>query len=143
MVASDGQLSTPVTFSVPIVPPNQAPMAGVPTVGTPNAATGSVTGALNFTDPDGDSLTYSVPVQPSSGTVTVQRRASYTFTPTQAARDAAAFTAGPDSVTFTVNASDGLATTPVSVTVADLTGRRWCRRRRRPVLVRWGWRFRG
>ncbi|HJT91936.1 MAG TPA: Ig-like domain-containing protein, partial [Mycobacterium sp.] len=116
VVASDGQLSTPVTFSVPIVPPNRAPTAGVPAVGTPNTATGSVTGALNFTDPDGDSLTYSVPTQPTSGTVTVNA-GSYTFTPNQAARDAAAFTAGPDSVTFTVNASDGLATTPVSVTV--------------------------
>ena len=113
VVASDGQLSTPVTFSVPIAPPNRVPVAGTPSVGTPDNSTGTVTGSLNFTDPDGDSLTYSVPTQPASGTVTVTGHGLLLlFTPTQAARDAAALTPGTDSATFTVNASDGLATCP-------------------------------
>lgn len=96
---------------------NSAPIAGTPTVGTPNASTGAVSGALNVSDADGDSLTYSVPGQPASGTVTVTAAGTYTYTPTRAARDAASQTPGPDSATFTVNASDGQAGRTVSVTV--------------------------
>ena len=48
-----------------------------------------MSGSLNFTDPDNNPLTYSVPTQPASGTVTLNG-ATYTFTPTTAARNAAA-----------------------------------------------------
>ena len=48
---------------------NTAPAAGTPTVGAPAASNGAVTGALNFTDTDGDALTYSVQTQSPSGTV--------------------------------------------------------------------------
>ncbi|MEO3761719.1 beta-propeller fold lactonase family protein, partial [Mycobacterium sp. B14F4] len=65
---------------------NQPPVAGTPTVGTPNPTNGAVTGSLNFTDPDGNPLTYTVPTQPSSGTVTITTNGTYTYTPTQAAR---------------------------------------------------------
>ena len=84
--ASDGQLSTPASWSVPINPPNRAPAAGTPTVGTPNTTTGAVSGNLNFTDPDNDSLSYSVPTQPVSGTIAFNG-STYTYTPTQAARN--------------------------------------------------------
>ena len=115
-VASDGNLSTPVTFSVPIKAPNRAPVGGTPSVGTPNASIGTVTGALNFTDADGDSLTYNVSTQPSAGAVTVTSDGAYTFTPNKPARDAAA-TGGPTTTTVTVTANDGLATGSVSFAV--------------------------
>jgi YVTN family beta-propeller protein/VCBS repeat-containing protein len=79
-------------------------------------SSGAVSGSLNFTDPEGDSLTYSVPVQPASGTVTFSG-SRYTFTPTTAARAAAAASQGGDSATITVVASDGLATDTVTFTV--------------------------
>ncbi|MBE1547137.1 YVTN family beta-propeller protein/VCBS repeat-containing protein [Mycobacterium sp. OAS707] len=94
---------------------NAAPVAGTPTVGTPNVGSGAVTGALNFTDRDGDILSYSV-TQPSSGTVAITGAGAYTFTPTLAARQAAA-TGGPTSTTFTVKATDGQAIASVNVTV--------------------------
>jgi YVTN family beta-propeller protein len=119
VVASDGQLSTPVTFSVPILPPNppnQAPVHGAPSADTIVNSSGAVSGSLNFTDPDGDPMTYSVPTQPSSGTVTLSG-STYTFTPTAAARTAAAASQGPDLATITVVASDGQASDTVTFTV--------------------------
>jgi YVTN family beta-propeller protein/VCBS repeat-containing protein len=119
VVASDGQLSTPVTFSVPILPPNppnQAPAHGIPSVDTIINSSGAVSGSLNFTDPDGDPMTYSVPVQPASGTVTFSG-STYTFTPTAAARAAAAASQGADLATITVVASDALASDTVTFTV--------------------------
>ncbi|ODQ95249.1 Ig-like domain-containing protein [Mycolicibacterium holsaticum] len=95
---------------------NTAPRADTPTVGTPDTTTGAVSGALNFTDPDGDPLSYSV-TQPTSGTVTITPTGAYTYTPTQAAREQATQTPGRDSATFVVNASDGEATATVTVTV--------------------------
>jgi YVTN family beta-propeller protein len=121
ITATDGLATTPLTLTnIPITPTpqgNRAPLAGTPTVGTPERVTGTVTGALNFTDPDNNSLTYTVPTQPSSGAMTVNPNGTYSFTPTQAARDTALQTPGPDSVTITVTASDGQASTPESVTV--------------------------
>ncbi|MGV0641985.1 Ig-like domain-containing protein [Mycolicibacterium sp. XJ2546] len=95
---------------------NAAPQSGTPTVGTPDTATGAVSGALNFTDADGDTLSYSV-TQPSSGTVTITSTGTYTYTPTQAAREQATQTPGRESATFVVNANDGEATATVTVTV--------------------------
>jgi YVTN family beta-propeller protein/VCBS repeat-containing protein len=94
---------------------NTAPIAGTPTVGTPDASTGAVSGALNFTDADGDTLSYSL-TQPSTGAVSITSAGVYTFIPTQAARQAAA-NGGPINTSFTVNATDGQATTSVGVTV--------------------------
>jgi YVTN family beta-propeller protein/VCBS repeat-containing protein len=95
---------------------NAAPKAGTPTIGTPNASNGAVTGALNFTDPDGDTLSYNV-TQPTTGSVTVNATGAYTYTPTAAARQQARKTPGADFATFTVNATDGQATAAVNVTV--------------------------
>jgi YVTN family beta-propeller protein len=108
---------------ISIVRGNTAPVATTaPTAGTPDPVLGSVTGLLNVTDPDGDALSYRVTGPLTAGTVTFDYAAgTYTFTPTQAARDAAAQTQGPDYATFTVTASDnvypGAGTTDVSVTV--------------------------
>ncbi|MDT5096027.1 MAG: hypothetical protein QOH60_5390, partial [Mycobacterium sp.] len=109
---ADGQLRT-----LTIAGANTAPVAGTPTISTPNASTGAVTVALNFTDPDGDTLTYTT-TQPATGTVTITGPGVYTFTPTQAARDAATTPQGVHSTTFTITASDGKAATTVPVTVA-------------------------
>ena len=116
VVASDGQSSTPVTFSVPVIPPNQAPTPGTPSVGTPVTATGAVTGSLNFTDPDNDSMSYSAPVQPAGGSVTVTG-STYTYTPTSAARAAAAASQGEDLASITIVANDGLASGSVTFSV--------------------------
>ena len=107
--------ATSVDVTVPVVA-NRAPVAGTPGVSTPDRVSGAVTGALNFADPDNDALTYSVPSQPSSGAVTVNATGTYTFTPNQAARDAAA-NSGPTSASIAVVASDGLFATPVAFSV--------------------------
>ena len=115
VAASDGQLSTPVTWSVPIIPPNRAPTAGTPSVENLNTTTGAVSGNLNFSDLDNDSLTYSVPTPPASGTVTFNG-STYTYKPNQAARNAAA-AGGATSASITVVADDGLATSTVTWSV--------------------------
>ena len=65
-----------------------------------------MSGSLNVDDPDGDWLTYRVSGPLTAGTVSFNGAGGYTFTPTQAARDAAALTQGADYATFTVTASD-------------------------------------
>lgn len=103
-----------------VVRGNTAPTAGTPTVGTPNAQTGAVSGNLNFTDADGDPLTYTVLTPPANGTLSINSAGTYTFTPTQAARNAAARAAS--TVTFSVRAGDGTATGTVTVTVPITPG---------------------
>lgn len=102
-----------------VVRGNTAPTAGTPTVGTPNAQTGAVSGNLNFTDADGDPLTYTVVTPPANGTLSINSAGTYTFTPTQAARDAAR---AASTVTFSVRAGDGTATGTVTVTVPVTPG---------------------
>ncbi|MCG5430912.1 Ig-like domain-containing protein [Mycobacterium sp. MYCO198283] len=124
VTVSDGQASVNVSVTVPVLPANRAPVASAaPTVGTPNATTGVVTGSLNVTDPDGNPLTYAVSGQPSGGTVTVIS-GNYTYTPSATARQNAAQTPGPDADTFTVTVSDGQASVNVSVTVPVLPANR-------------------
>ena len=85
-------------------------------MGTPVTATGAVTGSLNFTDPDNDSMSYSAPVQPAGGSVTVTG-STYTYTPTSAARAAAAASQGEDLASITIVANDGLASGSVTFSV--------------------------
>ena len=49
-----------LTYGVVTPPANHAPEAGDPIVGTPNPATGTVTGQIVADDPDNDPLTYTV-----------------------------------------------------------------------------------
>ena len=45
-------------------PDNRAPLVGAPVVRAPNDQTGVVNGKVVATDPDGDSLTYTVTTEP-------------------------------------------------------------------------------
>ena len=56
-------------------------MVGAPVVGTPDDQTGVVTGKVVATDPDGDSLTYTVTQEPTYGSVVVHSDGTFTYTP--------------------------------------------------------------
>ncbi len=115
------------TVSVSVTPfhvGNGAP-TGSATVGIPNAATGVVTGQIVATDPNGDPLTYSGSTTTSKGAVVVNTNTgAFTYTPTSAARHAAAkigATASATTDTFSVTVSDGrggLTAVPVTVTIS-------------------------
>ncbi|MFM9033340.1 MAG: Ig-like domain-containing protein [Mycobacterium sp.] len=111
--------------TIPIVPRNAVPVART-TVGTPNAATGVVTGRVSATDADGDALSYTAPAAAARGTVQVNATGDFTYTPSAAARHAAArsgATAAERSDTFTVTVRDGYgAVLRVPVTVAIAPG---------------------
>ena len=91
--------------------------AGTASVGTANATTGTVSGSLNFVVTGATKPTYAVVSQPKSGTVTVTSSGTYSFTPTQIARDTAAVSAGTSTATFKVKATVGLVTSTETVTV--------------------------
>ena len=103
---------------------NTAPVAlADPSVGNANTSTGAISGAVNIKDWDGDSLSYSTGTAPARGTVTFDPAAgTYTYTPTQPARDAAALTPGDDFDTFTIRATDtkNASTTSTLVVVTVL-----------------------
>ena len=106
------------TISAVIAPanhdPNIAPVASSP-------ADGVVTIDLNGSDPDGDAITYAVVTGPARGTLAVLAPGQFRYTPTDAARSAAAATSGLDSDSFTVTVTDGLGgttTQQVSVSIA-------------------------
>ena len=116
-----GQVAVPVT--VTIGPRNAAPVSGIPTLST-NPATGVVTGFVNATDPDGDTLTYAeLDTSTAKGAVAVSSTGSFTYTPTAAARQNAGAvnaTAADTADTFTVSVSDrygGTSAVAVSVPI--------------------------
>ena len=123
LTASDGQASSTIGVEVPVTalpePDNQAPVAGTPGAQTVDPETGSVTGALGFTDPDGDELIYTA-TDPTNGSVTIDAVAgTYTYTPTT--RPAAGEPDGADAFTVTATDPDGLsAMTTINVPVAAL-----------------------
>lgn len=122
VTASDGRGGTlPVTVTVDVLPKNAAPITNI-ALGQPNSLNGAVIGTVSATDPDGDPLTYGVPVTTTKGIVTVNANGTFTYTPTVAARDAAAApgaTATAKQDTFTVTVTDGHSggTVTKSVTV--------------------------
>lgn len=96
-----GTTTMPVT--VAIGPTNASPVAGTPSVGTPNAMTGMLTGTVNATDPEGDTLTYNTTANPTKGTVAINANTgTFSYTPTPSARGVAA-----SSDSFTVTVTDG------------------------------------
>ena len=122
---NDGHGSTrTVTVRVTIAPSpaNSAPAAGTPTMGTPNSATGVINGSINATDPDGDSITYTLSSLPTKGSLTVGGNGAFTYTPTATARHAAASGApGTTTDTATVLATDTIgAATSIGLTFAIL-----------------------
>ena len=110
-----------VSYDVVAAPVNHAPVAGTTTIGVPDVADGKLSGAIGFTDPDGDTLTFSGTTTTAKGAVVVHADGSFTYTPTDQARHNAAIdpvetTRTTD--TFTLTASDGRGgTTAVQVTV--------------------------
>jgi YVTN family beta-propeller protein/VCBS repeat-containing protein len=111
-----------IPVSVTISPTNAKPVAGAPVVGTPNIKTGVVTGTASATDANGDPLTYSGSTTTSQGTVIVASNGSFTYTPTDAARQQAG--ANPTDV-FTVTVNDGyggIQTLNITVAVEPAPG---------------------
>ena len=112
VTVSDGRGAvTTVPVSVVITGANIAPVAGVPAVDEPNVSTGVVTGTLNASDPDGDSLVFTAPTVTDKGTVGINSSTgAFTYTPTVAARQNAAAPGATDADrqdTFAVTISDG------------------------------------
>ncbi|WP_319436278.1 VCBS domain-containing protein [Mycobacterium sp. RTGN5] len=116
ITASDGAASTVQFITVPVLQLDK-PVAGIPTVGKPDPVTGVVIGNLNFTDPAGKPLSYSVTTKPGQGSVDVSPTGDYTYTPTPEARQAAGLSVTAVIDSFTVTASNGLASTDESVSV--------------------------
>jgi methyl coenzyme M reductase subunit D len=99
-------------------PNNRPPVVATPVVGSPDGRTGVVAGKVVATDPDGDSLIYTVTQKPAYGSVVVHGDGTLTYTPSLVYRL---------SVTqdhFIVGISDGqgrvLSTVTYAVTVAVL-----------------------
>ena len=89
--------------------PNAAPGNANIVVGEPDSSTGVVTGSVSATDPDGDTLTYTLSTPPAHGSVTVAPGGTFTYTPTDQARHVAADTTvpGASADAFTVAITDG------------------------------------
>ncbi|MGU3291749.1 Ig-like domain-containing protein [Williamsia sp. M5A3_1d] len=118
ITASDGHGgATPISVVVPILPANQAPIAGTTTVGTPGTD-GVVNGSVSTTDADKDTVTYSGTSAPSRGSVVVTSTGGFTYTPTSTAQHAASLPGGVTTDSFTVTANDGHGgVVPISVVV--------------------------
>ncbi|MDD7927185.1 Ig-like domain-containing protein [Actinomycetospora chibensis] len=109
-----------VTVPVTVTPtgPTTPPVVPEPPGPTVDRDTGAVSGSLGVGPTAGGTLVVTVPEQPGTGSVTVDpKTGTYTFTPTAAARRAAAGTPGADVVTFTVLVANGDGdVVPVTVT---------------------------
>jgi len=120
-VTNSQGVATTQAVTVTISPVNAFPVPKTPTIGTPNATTGVVTGTVSATDANSDPLTYSGPTTTSKGTVNVTAAGAFTYTPTAIARHAAAKNGAATAAktdTFTVTVTDGYGgTLAVSVTV--------------------------
>ncbi|MGE2836552.1 Ig-like domain-containing protein [Mycobacterium sp. SMC-4] len=85
--------------------PNTSPTITSISAGTAGLFTANVKGRVRATDDDGDKLTYVATA--TKGTVTINSRGYYTYTPTAAARHASAAVPGWDQGTVTVTVTDG------------------------------------
>ena len=106
---------------VGIIPHNDPPTVGAPVVNAPNMQTGVVTGSIVASDPDGNTLTYTVTTGPMYGTVTVNSDGSFTYTPAVNSRVLADNSPGGQLADqFVVTVSDGRASVTSGVAVAVL-----------------------
>ncbi|MCV7280488.1 tandem-95 repeat protein [Mycolicibacterium flavescens] len=111
-----------VVYAVSLIGPNTAPTTAAATVGAPNASTGAVTGAIRASDADKDPLTYAVTSGPAKGKLTLRTDGTFTYTPTAAARHAAAGADGSlKSDSFTVAVSDGRGSVAYSTVEIDIS----------------------
>lgn len=124
VTVSDGKGGTGTVTVRVAIDPNRAPVVPPATVNPPNVNTGVVTGKVTATDPDKDKLTYTTTATSNhGGKVTINSSTgAFTYTPTQAAREAAAGTdaaAKQDSFTVTIKDAQGaLVTQLVTVDVS-------------------------
>ncbi|MBB3603977.1 VCBS repeat-containing protein [Mycolicibacterium sp. BK556] len=104
--------------TVPISPLMDNPVGDAPHVGTPNGV-GVVTGHVVFTDPGGRPLTYSVAANPTNGAITHfdTNTGEFTYTPGTLAQWAAEAAGKVGADTFVVTATNGVASSSVTVTV--------------------------
>ncbi|WP_165693793.1 Ig-like domain-containing protein, partial [Mycolicibacterium diernhoferi] len=109
--------------TVAIAPKNAAPtVATNPMVGSPDSTTGVLTGTLAVVDDDGDPVTYYA--LPKKGAITFGTGGSFIYTPTEAARHAAAAVGAKTSVkvdTFSVTVNDGHGGTVVKTLTVPIT----------------------
>ena len=112
-----------VTVTTTIAPTDQAPVTGTLNIGAPAAINGAVKGSLIASDPDDDNISFSGSTRTAKGYVFVSSNGTFTYTPTAAARRAAASdTATPDDKVdhFTITVTDKFGATvtmPVSVPI--------------------------
>ncbi|MGE0220574.1 Ig-like domain-containing protein [Mycolicibacterium sp.] len=109
----DGPAESPLVlaFLAAARRPQGAAVNGAPTVTSwtvlaPGLFSAKVTGRIRATDPDGDKLTY-LAAPTAKGTVTITSRGSFTYTPTAAARHAAAVPGADEFDTFAITITDG------------------------------------
>ena len=107
-----GTATATVNVTVGAAPNNPPVVANdSATTATNTAVNGDV--STNDSDPDGDTLTYSVATGPSHGSVTLNANGTYTYTPANGY-------AGADSFTYTANdGHGGTATATVNLTVTN------------------------
>ncbi|MBI3225734.1 MAG: hypothetical protein HYZ39_11835 [Mycolicibacterium cosmeticum] len=123
VTVTDPQGATATVTVQVAIDPNNKPVEGVHVVNAPNDTTGVVTGAVKVTDLDKDKLTYTTVATTAKGKITLNASTgAFTYTPTQAARQAAAgsdVAAKQDSFTVTVKDAQGASiTTVVNVAVS-------------------------
>ena len=110
------------TITIAVVPANSVPVVKV-TVGTPNSATGVVTGTVSATDGNRDRIYFDGTTATLKGTLVVAADGKFTYTPTVTARHEAA-TADPSAKTetFTITVDDGhggVIAVPVTVNISS------------------------
>lgn len=120
IVVTDGEgVSLTVPVSVAISPSNTAPVVGTAVMDSPDRL-GVIRGTIVATDADSDVLTYAGSASTPKGAVLVASDGSFTYTPTAAARDAAAASGSTEADrtdSFVVTVADGHGAT-VDVTVS-------------------------
>lgn len=120
LTISDGHGSTLTgTVGVSIAPDNDVPVFSTLT-STPGTD-GKVTGTIVFTDGDSDALTYSGSTTTSKGSAVINADGTFSYTPTELARNAAAITTGADVDRFDVTVRDGYGGVSVRTVTVDVT----------------------
>jgi YVTN family beta-propeller protein/VCBS repeat-containing protein len=115
-----------VTVTVAVSPANAIPTAPTLVSSSTDRYTAVVTGSVKSTDANNDALTYTATAA-TKGALTMQPDGKFTYTPTMAARNAAAVPGATTSVTtdaVTVTVRDGYggtATSTLTLTIAPYT----------------------